>query len=69
MVMKERKNSRVNVHSVISFLSILQNYKLIDYLKEAGIPHTSYIIEYPKILQVKKIFLWNKFRKLWFLDE
>ena len=22
-----------------------------------------------KILQVKKIFLWNKFRKLWFLNE
>ncbi len=55
MVMKERKNSRVNVHSVISFLSVLQNYKLIDYLKEKGIPHTSYIIEYPKILQVKNL--------------
>ena len=28
---------------------------MIDYLKEKGIPHTSYIIEYPKILQVKNL--------------
>lgn len=55
MVMKARKNSKVNVHSVISFLSVLQNYKLIDYLKEKEIPHTFYIIEYPKILQVKNL--------------
>jgi len=54
-VMKSRKNSRVNVHSVISFLSVLQNYRLIDYLKEKEIPHTFYIIEYPKILQVKNL--------------
>ena len=53
--MRARRNARVNIHSVISFLSVLENYKLIALLKDMGIAHTFYIIEYPKILQVKNL--------------
>ena len=55
MAMKERKNSRVNVHSVVSFLSVIHIWKLQEYLKELDIPHTYYIIEKPEILQVKNL--------------
>ena len=55
MVMKERKNSRVNVHSVVSFLSVIHIWKLQEYLKELDIPHTYYIIQQPEILQVKNL--------------
>ena len=53
--MRARRNARVNVHSVISFLSVLENYKLIALLKDMGIQHTFYIIEHPRILQVKNL--------------
>ena len=53
--MKERKNSRVNVHSVISTLSVLKFHKLQEYLKQEEIEHTYYILEYPTILQVKNL--------------
>jgi len=55
MVMKNRKDSRVNVHSVVSFLSVMHIWKLQEYLKEVGIPHTYYIIQHPAILQVKNL--------------
>ena len=55
MVMKNRKDSRVNVHSVVSFLSVMHIWKLQEYLKEIGIPHTYYIIQHPAILQVKNL--------------
>ncbi|OUW58145.1 MAG: hypothetical protein CBD57_03185 [Candidatus Pelagibacter sp. TMED197] len=55
MVMKARKDSRVNVHSVVSFLSVMHIWKLQEYLKEIGIPHTYYIIQHPAILQVKNL--------------
>ena len=54
-LMRSRKNARVNVHSVISFLSVLENHKLIAMLKDMGIAHTFYIIEHPRILQVKNL--------------
>ena len=55
MVMKNRKDSRVNVHSVVSFLSVMHIWKLQEYLKKIGIPHTYYIIQHPAILQVKNL--------------
>jgi len=55
MVMKARKDSRVNVHSVVSFLSVMHIWKLQEYLKELDIPHTYYIIQHPAILQVKNL--------------
>ena len=55
MVMKARKDSRVNVHSVVSFLSVMHIWKLQEYLKEIDIPHTYYIIQHPAILQVKNL--------------
>jgi organic radical activating enzyme len=55
MTMKSRKNSRVNVHSVISILSVLTFYQLQDYLKELSINHTYYILEAPEILHVKNL--------------
>tara|TARA_Y100001958_G_C20972830_1_gene367110 strand:- start:181 stop:696 length:516 start_codon:yes stop_codon:yes gene_type:complete len=55
MVMKARKDSRVNVHSVVSFLSVMHIWRLQEYLKELGIDHTYYIIQHPAILQVKNL--------------
>ena len=55
MVMKARKDSRVNVHSVVSFLSVMHIWRLQEYLKEIDIPHTYYIIQHPAILQVKNL--------------
>lgn len=55
MTMKARKNARVNVHSVISMLSVLTFYKLQEYLELEKIDHTYYILEYPKILHVKHL--------------
>lgn len=54
-VMKARKDCRVNVHSVVSFLSVLHIWKLQEFLKELGIDHTYYIIQFPQILQVKNL--------------
>jgi len=55
MIMKARKDSRVNVHSVVSFLSVMHIWRLQEYLKEIDIPHTYYIIQHPAILQVKNL--------------
>ena len=55
MVMKSRKDSRVNVHSVVSFLSVMHIWKLQEFLQSLNIPHTYYIIQHPAILQVKNL--------------
>lgn len=55
MVMNSRKDSRVNVHGVVSFLSVMHIWKLQDFLKTLDIPYTYYIIQYPAILQVKNL--------------
>lgn len=53
--MQERKNVRINVHSVVSSLSVLTFHKLQKFLKEVNIDHTYYILEHPKILNVKNL--------------
>jgi len=54
-IMRNRKNARVNVHSVISMLTVLTYDKLKKYLTENNIDHTYYILEHPKILHVKHL--------------
>jgi sulfatase maturation enzyme AslB (radical SAM superfamily) len=55
MIMKARKNARVNVHSVISMISVLSFDQLQQYLKDQEIDHTYYILEHPEILHVQHL--------------
>ena len=54
-LMRSKKNVRVNVHSVVSFLSVLRFYELQEYLSHQNIDNTYYILDYPSILNVNNL--------------